>query len=118
MAAPSAPAETVALYEKLVATIPGIERKGATMPYTSLNGNMYSYLAKDGTLILRLPEEAREKFIAKYKTKLAEQYGIVQKEYVEVPAALLKKTAELKPYFKISHDYCQSLRPKKTTRSR
>jgi hypothetical protein len=113
-----APPESVALYDKLVATIAGVERKGATMPYTSLNGNMYSYLAKDGTLMLRLPSDAREKFIAKYKTRLAEQYGIVQKEYVEVPAALLRKTAELKPYFKISHEYGQSLKPKKTTRSR
>lgn len=114
----AAPAETVALYEKLVATIPGVERKGATMPYTSLNGNMFSYLTKTGTLALRLPAEAREKFIAKYKTKLVEAYGIVQKEYVEVPDALLKKTAELKPYFAASYEYVGSLRAKPTTRKK
>src|SRR6516162_4586041 len=27
----------LALYEKLVATVPGIDRRGATIPYTSLN---------------------------------------------------------------------------------
>ena len=53
---PAAPAEIVALYEKLVATVPGVERKGATMPYTSLNGNMYSYVAKDGSVNLRRGE--------------------------------------------------------------
>ena len=115
---PSAPAEAVALYEKLVATIPGVERKGATMPHTSLNGHMFSYLGKTGTLSLRLPAEARDKFLEKYKTKLTEQYGIVQKEYVDVPDALLKKTAELKPYFAMSHEYVSSLRPKPTTRTK
>lgn len=43
-ALPFPPAEKIALYEKLLATIPGIERKGATMPYTSLNGNMFSFI--------------------------------------------------------------------------
>lgn len=32
---PAAAPEIVAAYERLVATIPGLERKGATMPYTS-----------------------------------------------------------------------------------
>ena len=40
------PAEKVELYNKLVATIPAVERKGASMPYTSLNGNMFSFLDK------------------------------------------------------------------------
>jgi hypothetical protein len=38
------------LYEKLVATNPGVERKGATVPCTSLDGHMFSYLAKEGKL--------------------------------------------------------------------
>ena len=42
--APKAPPESVAFYEALLATIPAIERKGATMPYTSVNGNMFSGL--------------------------------------------------------------------------
>src|SRR5262249_40361121 len=62
------PADKLALYEKLVATLPGVERKGATVPYTSVNGHMFSYLTKTGTLALRLPAEAREAFLAKYKT--------------------------------------------------
>ena len=54
--APAASLETVALYEKLVATNPKVERKGAMLPYTSVNGNMFSLLTKSGTLALRLPE--------------------------------------------------------------
>jgi hypothetical protein len=46
--------EKVALYEMLVATNPKIQRKGDTMPYTSHNGNMFSYLGKTGILAMRL----------------------------------------------------------------
>ncbi|MBS1773769.1 MAG: hypothetical protein JST82_12995 [Bacteroidetes bacterium] len=111
---PAAPADKVALYEKLVATNAEAELKGATMPYTSFNGNMSSYLHPSGTVALRLPAEAREAFLKKHKAYLMEAYGIVQKEYVAVPDALLKKTTELKPYFKASVDYVKSLKPKPT----
>jgi hypothetical protein len=40
--------DKLALYDKLVATNPAIGRKGATVPYTSLNGHMFSYLSKGG----------------------------------------------------------------------
>jgi len=109
-------AQNLALYEKLVATNPQIERKGDKMPYTSLNGHMFSLLTREGWLALRLPEEAREAFLKKYKTKLAEQYGTVMKEYVQVPDALLKKTQELRKYFDLSYDYVGSLKPKPTSK--
>lgn len=112
------PAETVELYEKAVATVPGVERKGAENPYTSLNGNMFSLLQPPGTLALRLAEEEREKFLKKYKTKLHETYGVVMKEYVVVPDALLKNTKELSKYFALSYEYAQTLRPKPTTKKK
>ena len=111
-------AEKVKLYEKLVATNPKVERKGDTMPYTSINGNMFSVLEKDGKMGLRLPEEERNAFIKKYKTKLFEQYGVVRQEYVEVPDALLRKTSELKKFFDLSYVYTSSLRPKPTTKKK
>jgi len=106
------PTSKLELYEKLVATNPKVERKGATVPYTSLNGHMFSYLSKQGKLALRLPAPEREAFLKKYKTKLCEAYGVVQPEYVEVPDALLAKTAELKKYFDASYAYVGSLKPK------
>ena len=99
-------------YEKLIATHPGIERKGDTMPYTSLNGHMTSYLSRDGVMALRLPEDKREAFIKKYKTGLMKAYGIIQKEYVEVPGDLLKKTSEMKPWFYSGYEYVKSMKPK------
>ncbi len=114
---PAVLAEQLALYDSLVKTIPNLERKGATVPYTSLNGNMFSYLAKDGSLALRLPRPAREEFLTKYNASLCVAYGIVQKEYVSVPAALLKNTQELKEYFEISFEYVKTLKPKPTRKS-
>jgi len=116
--APGAPADKVALYEKLVATNPRVERKGATMPYTSLNGNMFSLLNKDGVLLLRLGDADRDAFVAKHKTKPVVMYGAVMPEYVAVPDALLAKTAQLKKYFDASYAYVSSLRPKPTTKSK
>ena len=79
-------AEKVALYEKAVATLSGVERKGADDPYTSLNGNMFSPLsAVTETMALRLPKEEREAFLKKYKSKLFEADGAVMKECVTVP---------------------------------
>jgi TfoX/Sxy family transcriptional regulator of competence genes len=109
-------AASLALYEKLVATNPKVERKGATMPYTSLNGHMFSLLTREGWLALRLPSDARDAFLKKYKTKLCVQYGTVMKEYVAVPDALLRKTQELRKYFDLSYAYVGSLKPKPTTR--
>lgn len=110
--------EKVALYNKLVATHPNAVLKGATIPYTSLNGHMYSFISKEDEVTLKLPEDEKTRFIDKYKTKLAENYGIVQKEYVVVPDNLLKKTNELKEYFNISYKYVSSLKPKTTAKSK
>src|SRR4029077_3887818 len=87
--------EKVALYDKLIATNPAIERKGDTNPYTSYNGNMFTILLQKERLGIRLAEKDREAFIKKYKSKLVEAYGVVMKEYVEVPEGLLQKTKEL-----------------------
>ena len=114
----TAPLDKLALYEKLVATNPDVERKGATVPYTSVNGHMFRYLSKEGKLALRLPEEDREAFLKQYKAKLCEAYGVVQREYVEVPDLLLASTRELKRFFDASYRYVSSLKPKATTRKK
>jgi TfoX/Sxy family transcriptional regulator of competence genes len=110
--------EKLELYEKLVATNRNVERKGATVPYTSLNGHMFSYLSKEGKLALRLPPAEREAFLKKYKAKLREAYGRVQPEYVEVPDSLFSSTRELKKFFDCSYEYVGSLKPKPTTKKK
>jgi len=110
--------DRLSLFEKLLATNPNVERKGDTIPYSSLNGHMDCDLSTDGFVALRLPAGIREEFLEKYKTTLVTAYGIIQKEYVTVPDPLLKKTNELKHYFDISYDYISKLKPKPTAKSK
>src|SRR5215471_16210358 len=106
--------DKVVLYDKLIATNPKIERKGAANPYTSLNGNMFTLLHQSSSLAIRLPEDEREEFLTKYKTTLFKAYGTIMPEYVAVPDSLLKNTKELKRYLDLSYEYVKSLRPKPT----
>src|SRR5580658_5841299 len=106
------PPDRLQLYEKLLATLPEIERKGDVHPYTSINGHMFTYLDQTGTMGLRLPKDEVEAFLAKYKTTLFESYGVVKKDYVTVPDTLLKNTNELKKYLGISYEYVKTLKPK------
>ena len=106
------PQDKLDAYKKLIASNPKIELKGATVPYTSYNGHMFSYFEKDATFGLRLPEKEKEAFLEKYKTTLFVSYGIVKKDFVLVPDTLLMNFKEFKPYFDISFNYVASLKAK------
>jgi len=110
--------EKIACFDKLFASCPFAVRKGDTIPYTSVNGHMYSYFSKDGFLALRLPEPERAACLTKYNTNLVLAYGIIQKEYVTVPDSLLAATDELKPYFEISYAYVSKLKPKPASKKK
>jgi hypothetical protein len=98
-------------YEKLLAAA-NIERKGDLHPYTSLNGHMFTYLDQTGVMGLRLPKDEVEKFLKKYNTTLFKSYGVIKKDYVTVPDALLANTKDLKKYLEISYEYVKTLKPK------
>jgi TfoX/Sxy family transcriptional regulator of competence genes len=106
------------MYERLIATNPAVERKGASMPYTSVNGHMFTFLTESGSLLVRLPGEARDAFMERHNTTLGESHGTVLKEYVAVPDSLLEKTEELHPFFDLSYEYVKALKPKPTKRAR
>jgi hypothetical protein len=103
----------LASYMRVIAAVPGIEQKGKTMPYTSLNGYMFTHLSKEGVMGIRLSQKDRENFIRKYNSTLFEQHGRIMKEFVKVPDDLLHNTKELSTYLKISFDHTMSLKPKK-----
>lgn len=111
------PQDKFDLFAALIDGHPDMERKGGKkMQYTSLNGNMYTLLTKEGRVGIRLGKGEREAFMEKYNTGLCVQYGAVMKEYVEVPGDLLANAEELKPYLDQSHAYAQTLKPKSTTK--
>jgi hypothetical protein len=107
------PAEQLEAYNQLIALNLDIERKGKTTPYTSMNGHMFSFLSKEGTMGLRLSEEDRNNFIEKFESQLMEQHGRIMKEYVTIPNELLLNTDGLSEYLRQSLTYVKSLKPKK-----
>jgi hypothetical protein len=112
------PAAKLAVYDKLLATVPGVERKGATIPYTSTDGKMFTYLTPSGDLRLRLPAAERDAFMKSYRTKPVIQHGVLMKDWVAVPPALFARGAELKPYLEKSRTYARQLGAKPSTRGR
>ena len=104
----------VELYDLLVEKHPDVDRKGKTMPYTSLNGHMFSFLNKDGMMGLRLSKEDLNQFMETYNTSQMIQHGRIMKEYVEIPLEMLSDTQALSTYFQKSLDYVSGLKPKAT----
>ena len=111
---PPIPQEKIEEYEKLVGSIPELEiNSGFGFPYTSLNGHMFSFLAKTGSAGIWLRKTEREEFSEKFNTTLFHNHkGPVLKEYVQVPDELLKETDILKPYLEISLAHVKTLKPK------
>ena len=112
------PIEKLELYDNLIGDNPKIERKGKTTPYTSINGHMFSFLSKDGTMGLRLSKNDRDGFIQNFNSRLMEQHGRVMKEYVEIPNDLLQDTEQLSEYLQKSLQYVSGLKPKPTKKKK
>ena len=108
----------LAAYDRLIATDSEIERKGKSMPYTSLNGHMFSYLSPEGVCGLRLSDADREAFVAQYKTEPFMQHGRVMKEYVTIPSDLLQDTDAMQKVLSQSLSYVRSLKPKAAKKAR
>jgi hypothetical protein len=106
------PPDKLELYDRLIETNSNVERKGAGLPYTSVNGHMFTFLSASGSLAIRLSETDREAFLRKYRTTLFEAHGAILKEYVAVPDELLKNTGELSQYLDLSLQYAMTLKPK------
>jgi hypothetical protein len=107
------PQDKLDLYRKLIDTHPDIELKGGKkLPYTSVNGHMFSSLTKDGRVGLRMSATDRAAFMEEHNAVQFRNYGANIKEHVEVPEALLYDTAALAPYLATSYAYTQTLKPK------
>ena len=108
----------IELYDRLLATHPEIERKGKNLLYTSVNGHMFTMFSTHAKLGIRLSPTDREEFLDRFGSSLMQTYGVVMKDYVEVPDDLLQDTDTLAPYLVKSYDYVRSLKPKATTRKK
>jgi hypothetical protein len=110
-------AEIVARYDEAVKGA-GLERHGNTMPYTSLNGNMFSYVDKDGSVAIRLPKPDLERLRNQYGADVMASYGAVMKEYLKVPEAVVQDPVELLMLVRMSWEYAETLKAKATTKKK
>jgi hypothetical protein len=110
----AAPGGATERYAAAVAATPGAELKGATMPYTSVNGNMYSFLDKKNVLAIRLSEADRDAFMRIGGAIYIHETGAVMREYVIAPPALVAKTTALAGWLAKSLKYAKTLKPKPT----
>jgi hypothetical protein len=106
--------EIIDIYNEMVLSLPEIENKGKTMSYTSLNGNMFTFLDKDGYIAIRLSKNELVNFFNNYNSSLVISNGLIMKEYVRIPDELLKNKELLKEYFVLSLEYAKKLVPKPT----
>jgi hypothetical protein len=105
------PADRLALYERLVEKVDGVEIKSAKSDYTSLDGHMFSFMTQEGALALRFSDMDQKAYIDTFNTGPVIQYGAVMRGYVDIPAALLEDTQCLLPIFEKSVAYVGSPKP-------
>lgn len=106
------PPERLELYEELVASVEGVERKGAANPYTSRNGWMTSFLDKEGEVSIRLGAEEIEQFIDRHDSRISHQYGRQMKDFVVMPDAMLEDPELAREWFTKSWGHAGTLEPK------
>jgi RIO-like serine/threonine protein kinase len=109
--------QVLAVFEKMIAGVEGVELKGDQNPYCSINGNMYAQMSKLDRIGIRLSKADLAEFLETYDAGLHEGYpGFVQKEYAAIPESLYGDIETLKAWFRRSHDFAASLKPKPTKR--
>jgi hypothetical protein len=106
------PADRLEFYERLVASVEDVERKGAANPYTSQNGYMTSFIDRVGEVSLRLSKADQAEFIETYQTRVPVQYGKNMPDFAIVPDDLLERLDELRPWFVRSWEFVGTLDPK------
>jgi len=100
------------IYDQLVAKCSRFDRKGKTVPYTSANGHMFSFMNKDAELGIRFSREVQEKYIEEWSTTIFKSHGAVMKGYVLIPEKMLGDLDTLASYLDESYDYVMTLKPK------
>jgi len=109
------PPEALKAYRSAVeASGSGASVKGARNPYASRNGHMFSFLAADGTMALRLSNKLTDEFRSLYDSGDVIQYNATMRGYSSVPSELLADTAALALWFDRSWEWIGTLPAKPT----
>lgn len=114
MAASPPPEKNLKQFQLATSLVPEMELKGKNMWYTSMNGNMYTFMGKEGVLGIRLEKADYLAFREKYQVGDLKSYGAVMREYVPIPQKLFEDTDSLKHYMEMTHAYAKTLPAKPT----
>jgi hypothetical protein len=101
-----------AVYEEAVERCDGFELKGKSVPYTAVNGHMFSQLSPDGALGIRFSEEVQERYIAELGTGPFTSYGKALKGYVRMPDTFWGDPDRLARFLGEAYEYASTLDPK------
>lgn len=117
MAWKKSPAALVAAFEKAAPRDPRVKRRPMFgYPALFLNGNMFAGTFEE-KVVVRLAEAERSALLAKKKvTPFEPMPGRPMKEYVVVPAAAVRRPAELAGWIEKAFAYALTL-PAKASRS-
>lgn len=99
-------------YRDLVDRYFGDTVKGKANPYTSMSGNMYSFLDDIGRICLRMQEDDRARYAAALGTPPVKQYGATMKGYVAIPEDELSNEHLLQEMFDLCLQHARTLKKK------
>ena len=100
----------------MTAQYPDLQVKGKANRYTSMNGNMFSFLDKEGGLNLRLSEAEKAAYNEANGTGDVIQHNSVMRGYVKATRAIFGDAVRLEGLFAQSYDYARTLKPKATSK--
>ena len=104
--------ESVNLYDEIVAKSTRFKRKGKTVPYTSANGHMFSFINKDGEFGIRFSKEIQDEYMTTFDTTLFKSHGATMKGYFLITEKMLKDLNLISRLLEESYDFVMSLKPK------
>lgn len=104
--------ENLKIYDEIVAKCERFDRKGKSVPYTSANGHMFSFINKSGEFGIRFSKEVQEKLIKEFNSDYFYSHNAQMKGYVLIPQEIFIDQEKVKDLLNQSYDYVMSL-PKK-----
>lgn len=106
--------EALAAYEAVVGEYPDLAVKGKANRYTSMNGNMFSFLDKEGGLNFRLSEPEKAAYNDANGTGDVIQHNSVMRGYVKAAPAIFGDAERLQALFAQSYAHAGTLKAKPT----
>ena len=105
-------------YDDLITNDSRVDLKGKTMHYTSLNGNMFSFVSKDGEVGFRLSKSDQEDYIANHNAEVMMQHGRVMRDYVKVSLGFIANASLMEDILSKSIQFSATLKAKPTTKKK